>query len=65
MLYVHFSLILSYYIHLITKYTALVLCEGTELVMVEMVKKYSQTLLLMTSVYVTPRIQYLNICGTN
>lgn len=57
MLHVHFSLILSYYIHLITKYTAFALREGTELVMVEMVKKYSQTPLLITSVYATPCIQ--------
>jgi len=56
MLYVHSSLILSYYIHLITKCTAFALHAGTELVMVEMMKKYSQTLLLITSVYVTPRM---------
>jgi len=42
MLYVHSSLILSYYIHLITKCTAFALHAGTELVMVEMIKKYSQ-----------------------
>ena len=53
MLYVHSSSILSYYIHLITKYTAFALHAGTELVIVEMMKKYSQTLLLITSVYVT------------
>jgi hypothetical protein len=49
MLYVHFSLILSYYVHLITKYTAFAPHAGTELVVVEMMKKYSQTLLLITS----------------
>jgi hypothetical protein len=54
-MYVHFSLILSYK-HLITKYTAFALRAGTELVMVEIMKKYNQILLLITSAYVTPRI---------
>jgi len=56
MLYVHSSSILSYYIHLTTKYAAFPLHAGTELVTVEMMKKYSQTLLLITSVYVALRI---------
>jgi hypothetical protein len=64
-MYVHFSLILSYYKHLITKYTAFALSAGTELVMVEIMKKYSQILLLITTTYVTPCIQHLIICGTN
>jgi hypothetical protein len=53
---VHFSLLLSYYTHLITKYTAFTLCEGSELVMVLLMKKYSQILLLIISVYATPPI---------
>jgi len=40
----------------VAKYTAFAVRAGTELVMVEMIKKYSQILLLITSVYVTPRI---------